>query len=226
MEIKNLDIFHNLSELEIEKSLHCSKSEVVSYKKGTYIFQPDEIPKQWYVVLSGEVVVNQINGHGKQTYTEYLSENDCFGEMELFMNKQSYTYSAEAKTDVELLAIPKHFFAGVCENHCRHHNQVTSNMLYIFAKVAERNAVRMQLLTYGTLRQRLVYYIQSKRKGRKLIKMQMNREELAVYLNTARPVLSREFSLLQQQGIIKTEGRYHIRILDAEALENEVRGIK
>jgi CRP-like cAMP-binding protein len=46
----------------------------------------------------------------------------------------------------------------------------------------------------------------------------MNREELALYLNTTRPSLSRTLLSLQEDGFIHLSSRKSIKILDAEAL--------
>ena len=52
----------------------------------------------------------------------------------------------------------------------------------------------------------------------------MKREELAVYLNTTRPSLSRELSWMQENGIIERNGRQSIRILSFEMLQNILEG--
>ncbi|MFQ8823481.1 MAG: helix-turn-helix domain-containing protein [[Ruminococcus] lactaris] len=50
----------------------------------------------------------------------------------------------------------------------------------------------------------------------------MNREELAASLNAARPSLSRELSQMQDEGIIKMEGRKSIKILDYSRLQEDL----
>jgi len=49
----------------------------------------------------------------------------------------------------------------------------------------------------------------------------MNREDLAVYLNTTRPSLSRMLLTLQDKGIIRLVGRKVIEITDYERLQEE-----
>ena len=49
--------------------------------------------------------------------------------------------------------------------------------------------------------------------------LSMNREELADFMNTARPSLSRELMKMQEDGIIKIEKR-NIQIIDFDALQN------
>ena len=224
MNLKNLYLFRELNDIEINKSLHCSKAEVIEFKKGSSIFQQDEKPAHLYLILSGLVLIGQININGRQVYTEYLREGSCFGEVDLFLQKDSYNYSSIAKTDVKLLAVTRHFFANVCQKNCAHHQKIIFNMLHIFAEASERNVTKIQLLSSGTLRQRIAYYLQLLSQGYPLLELPLNREELAIYLNTTRPSLSRELSHLQDSGIIRLENRKYVRIVDPRLLQEEIDG--
>lgn len=224
MNLKNLYIFRELNDNEIDKSLHCSRAEVVEYKKGSYIFQQGEKPIYLYIIMSGTVQIGQININGRQMYAEYLRESSCFGETDLFLQKDGYNYSSVARTDVKLLAVTRHFFAGVCQKKCAHHQKVIFNMLHIFAEAAERNATKIQLLSSGTLRQRIACYLQILSQGYPLLELPLNREEMAIYLNTTRPSLSRELSHLQDNGIIRLEKRKFIRIINSDLLQEEIDG--
>lgn len=226
MDIKNLHLFQTLSKDEIQRSLHCSRSEVITIKKGAYIFQQDEVPHHLYLILDGTVLIGQVNFMGKQMYAEYLGEGCCFGETDLFLQRQHYEYSSIAKTDVQLLAVSRHFFAGTCQHNCSHHGRVIFNMLHIFAEASERNATKIQLLTSGTLRQRTAYYLQRLSNGRKMIELPLNREEMAIYLNTTRPSLSRELSSLQDCGSIKLDGHKKVHFLDFSLLQEEIDGFE
>ena len=224
MDIKSLYLFHELSEDEITQSLNCSRATVVTYPKGSYIFQQAETPALLYLILSGTVLISQVSASGRQMYAEYLGEDCCFGETDLFLEKEQYLYSSCARTDVQLLAVSKHFFAGVCQHQCVHHQQVVFNMLHLFAEAAERNAAKIRLLTSGTLRQRIAFYLRSLSRGREMVELPLNREELGVHLNATRPSISRELSYLQDEGVLQLEGRKKIRILNFDLLQNEING--
>jgi len=224
--IKSLYLFRDLNDTEITRSLHCSRAEVVEFEKNSYIFQQDEEPEHLYLILSGTVLIGQTNINGRQAYAEYLREGSCFGEIDLFLQKDCYDYSSLAKTDVKLLAVTRHFFAGACPNHCAHHQRIMFNMLHIFAEAAERNTTKIQLLTSGTLRQRIAYYLQFLSQGHKTVDLPLNREELAAYLNATRPSLSRELAHMQEEGILYLNGRKKVHILDFDLLQNEIGGAK
>lgn len=139
-------------------------------------------------------------------------------KLNFFLNKDRYSGYAKAKTDVKLLEIAKDFFGGRCEKNCSHHSKVVFNMLELFAKRTDENNQQLEVLTSGNLKQRIATYLLEHADNNNLVSLSMNREELALYLNTTRPSLSRTLLSLQEDGFIHLSSRKSIKILDAEAL--------
>ena len=212
MQIKDLSIFHNLDDAEFKKSLVCTQSVIHEYKKNDYIFFQGDVPNKLYLILNGEVELGSINVNGKVLRITNISEG------ELFLNKDRYSGYAKAKTDVKLLEIAKDFFGGRCEKNCSHHSKVVFNMLELFAKRTDENNQQLEVLTSGNLKQRIATYLLEHADNNNLVSLSMNREELALYLNTTRPSLSRTLLSLQEDGFIHLSSRKSIKILDAEAL--------
>ena len=107
---------------------------------------------------------------------------------------------------------------GRCEKNCSHHSKVVFNMLELFAKRTDENNQQLEVLTSGNLKQRIATYLLEHADNNNLVSLSMNREELALYLNTTRPSLSRTLLSLQEDGFIHLSSRKSIKILDAEAL--------
>ena len=51
MKLQQLQIFQNLTEEELEKSLVCSQAVVKKYPKDTYIFSQGDVPLKLYFIL-------------------------------------------------------------------------------------------------------------------------------------------------------------------------------
>ncbi len=219
MDVRKLLIFHGLSEEELEKSLHCTQSVILEFQKNAYIFHQEDTPKRLYFVLEGEVEVGSVNPFGKLARIELLKEGDGFGEIEMFLHHLEYNCYAKAGKRAKVLAVAQDFFCGRCERNCVHHGKVVFNMLEVFAKKADKNNRQIELLTIGNLRQRVAAYLLEASRGGTGIKLDMNREELAAYLNTTRPSLSRMLLQMQDEGILELPSRNRIRILDAERLQ-------
>ena len=56
MKLQQLQIFQNLTEEELEKSLVCSQAVVKKYPKGTYIFRQGDAPLKLYFILEASLL--------------------------------------------------------------------------------------------------------------------------------------------------------------------------
>lgn len=225
MKIEEMKLFQDLSREEIERSLICSASGIKQFRKNEYIFRQEEKPDRLYFILSGEVILGQINVLGRQTYIEYLKEGQCFGETDLFLERKAYSYFAFVRENTEVLSVSSHFFYYTCEKNCSHHSRIIFNMMRIFADETDKAAQKIKLLTCGTIAQRVACYLMQESGGRREVRVPMNREDLAVYLNTTRPSLSRELSRMQKCGIFKIKDRKSVQILDFNLLQDEIDGL-
>lgn len=221
MQLQQLQIFHNLTEEELKKSLVCSQATVRKYKKNEYIFQQGDAPKKLYFVLEGEIELGSINLNGKVTRISRVTVGEEFGEVEMFLRQSAYSGYARAKKEVSVLEVSQSFFGGRCEKNCVHHSKVVFNMLQLFAEKADKHNHQIEVLTSGNLRQRVAAYLLENSNPDYRVKLQMNREDLAAYLNTTRPSLSRMLLNLQEGGIIRIVNRKVIEILDYDRLQEE-----
>lgn len=224
MNLKDIILFRNLTEEELNKSMVCSKSRIMEFHKGEYIYCQGEVPRMLYFVLKGTVLEGYMNAAGRLGHADYIREGESFGSVELFLEHKAYANFARAEQGVQVLAVSRHFFYGSCARNCSHHNKIVYNMLKIFAEEAEKEQEKLQLLTIGTLRQRTAAYLMRQSRGKKDIQLTMNRDELAAYLNATRPSLSRVLAAMQQKNILVIKSRRKISILDFQKLQDEIDG--
>jgi DNA-binding transcriptional ArsR family regulator len=77
--------------------------------------------------------------------------------------------------------------------------------------------LKLQILASGTLRQKIIrFLIENLEEG--VVRMTMNREMFADFLNVARPSLSRELMKMEEEGLIITNGKL-IKIPDPNILD-------
>ena len=140
--------------------------------------------------------------------------------MFLFADTKAYWYDAIAQGRVKVLEIPWDFFYCFCSNACEHHRMITRNMLEIQSEKNFTMTRKLHLLSGTTLRERIALWLveQTDAAGADTVRLAMNREELADYLGTTRPSLSRELMKMQQEHLIEAD-RNTIRIVDRDALE-------
>ena len=205
---------------DIEHCLKCSKSVVTSYKKDEIIFYEEDTPKKLFILIEGAISVcnDSISGR-RNIITTINNEGDLFGEVFLFINQKEYQHYAIAVSDTKVLQMPKEYFYRTCGENCNFHSVLISNMLSILARKAFYLNQKINILSSNTLRQKISKLLLRNSSKDGNVKFDMNREELADYLNVARPSLSRELMKMQEDGLIEID-RNRIKIIDFEEIQN------
>lgn len=111
--LKDLKKFDILSDFSNEQ-LQLIKSSVYwrTYKKGQFLFIEDDPRERIYFLLNGFVKLSRSNKHGQMIYSDYVKSFTIFPYRGLFMD-DTYQYSAEAMTDLELFYLPTKIFENM-----------------------------------------------------------------------------------------------------------------
>ena len=212
-------LFAGMSEGEIKSCLMCSGAEIVRYEKDQIIFFQQDVPSKLYVLLEGSVAVCCDSASGRRTILATFTEpGELLGEVFLFLDNMTYDNYAQAATPAKVLQMPKWFLYQNCEKHCAFHTKLISNMLSILSQKAYYLNQKLQIISGSTLPQKIARVLAQNAAPDGTVRLGMNREEMADYLNVARPSLSRELMKMQQDGLIRISGR-SIAIEDAEGLQ-------
>lgn len=216
---RNSPLFRNISDEEIDELIRCSGAAIRKYPKGTLVFDQYETPVYMHVLVSGKISVGKYYADGKQSFmTSFEKPGDIFGEILLFLDKKSYDFFAVAQEDSEVLELPKKFLTTQCGKACTFHAQLIQNLMNIFAGKAYFLQNRVQILSGSSLRQRIAKTLLLQTRQNPEQQLNMTREELAGYVNAARPSVSRELSAMEKDGLISLHG-HAVVIRNMEELE-------
>lgn len=220
LKLQKSPLFADMSESDIDHCLRCSRSEIVHYEKEEMVFCQRDVPRKLLVLLEGTVVVGNDSSDGRRSIVATFDQpGELFGEVFLFLNKAEYDHYAQAVAPSRVLQIPKSFLYHTCGENCGHHTRLISNMLSILARKAYFLNQKLQIVSCATLRQKIAKVLLQNCSADGQVALAMNREELADFLNTARPSLSRELMKMREDGLLKIEKR-KIFIPDREALQS------
>lgn len=211
-------LFNSITEEEQNKMITCSGAKEKTFAPGQYIFRQGDKPGAMFLIKKGNVMIAKDFASGKRNVLFTVYEKDVFGEMFIFSDETQYWYDAIACDQVTVLEIPWGFFYGFCENACQKHQIIVKNMLEIFSSKSFMMTKKLYLLSGKTLRERISMWILDCANGKNSFLSDMKREELADYLGTTRPSLSRELMNMQDEGLI-TVNRSNFIINDKESLE-------
>ena len=231
--LSSTDLFRGLDEEEIEYCLNCSQAEYISYAKGEVIFAEEDGPEKMFFLIRGSVMIGHYSLDGKRSiHSVHNKPGDIFGYELLLRKDSSYGMYAEANAPSAVLQISKDFLIRTCEKNCRYHSMLITNMLLIVAQRSMDLRNRLEIMSCSTIRKKIAtLLIRSAGNNRSVPEkwsadeceesppaVVMGRQEMADFINVARPSLSRELMKMQDEDLITILGR-KIYIKDEKALE-------
>lgn len=212
-------LFKGIEKDSLNRMLVCSKAQYKKYRKGETVFHQEMEAKVIYALLSGRVAIVKHLISGRKNILYEVGPGDVFGEHYFFGDSRIYKYGAEAYTDIEVLEIPWQFLFCFCNEACKHHQQLVQNMLEILSMKEWMTIKKLNIVSTVSLTERISTWLLDEAETSNVVKLKLNREELADYLGVARPSLSRALMRMQKDGLIEA-GKNQIKILDREKLEN------
>lgn len=205
--LEKCPLFKNLEKEEVKEQLTAMGAVKNLYGKDSNIFEQEEFPEKLYILVEGSVAISNIEEDGKRTIVNIFKESGTvFGEVYVFMEERAYDYSCVALRDTTVLEIPKDTFLDYRNWDNPTIKVMIRNMINVLSQKAFYLNTKNLILSELTLRQKLLrFFEQNENSGKVLLKY--NREELADYLGTTRPSVSREINKMKKEGLIDVRGR-------------------
>ncbi len=201
--ISNCRLFKNMSLDEIKSCLECSRSIFKTYNKDEIIFNTNDEPRYLYILVSGCVTICKDNKSGDRSIISlYTEPGDIFGEVYIFLEEKYYDFYCMVNDKSVVLQMSKEYFYLTCEKNCVNHNILIKNTLYILANKTYNFRKKFDILTSGTLRQKIARFLLLNADKDGNVNIKMNRTEMANYFDVARPSLSRELNNMKKDDLI------------------------
>lgn len=215
-DLSRSNLFAGISLENIDRAIK-NWASVKSYKKGQFIFTKGEKPEYMFILLKGSLTVFSDDINGKRELLAFFKEAGVlFAEVYLYLKKQTYHFSAVAEEDVKLLVISRDFFKNAMDDK-EIGNQIMENYLNILSEKLYFFNEKIRILSAFSLRQKLARYILG-HSDKLSFELDFNREDLADYLGTTRPSVSRELNKMQEEGLLEIN-RSKVKILKLEELK-------
>lgn len=217
--LKTTRLCRNMEEAEIETLLKNHNSMVREYPKGVRIFAETEKPDKLFVLLSGSVVIAKDTLAGKRLMIAQIRyPGELFGEVYAFMEIPVYDMYAEALEETVILSLNKSIFYGQGDSQAETVNHLRNNLMEIFAQKAYMMNRKLRVLGSAGIREKIARFLFDRQDAEGNITVRVSREEMADYLNTTRPSLSRELGKMAKEGIVRIDGR-NLIVVNQKALE-------
>lgn len=219
--LKKVPIFADLSEKEL--SFLAERAVPHHAEAGQIIFSEAEPCEGLYVVESGAVKLFKTSAGGREQVLTIEGAGGSVAELPVF-DGGDYPASASALADSSLLFVSKRDFQALCLEH----PEVALKVLKVVGARLRRLVEIIEELSFTTVRHRLAALLLrlAKTRGKRTARgvefsLKGSHQELAAHIGTVRELVSRNFSRLQAEGLLKLEGKTVV-ISDLDALRAEV----
>lgn len=213
MNLRQIPIFKNLTEKDLKILEENIKIEEKTYEKGSYIFNQGDIKGDLYFLIEGSILVAKFDSNGKRSIIQTFNNKGIFGEVYAYLN-EPFDFSALVQKKSKVLVIKE--FRNLINEFMP--KSFLINYINLISKKCLILSQKNQITNQFTLRQKIANFLLIEEENNK-INLKQTREELADFLSTTRPSLSRELSNMADENIIKISGK-DIYILDINLLKN------
>ncbi len=213
--ISSTSLFQGLPEEQIVKL--CSLARSRSFERGETIFFEGEEANGFYIICRGKVKVFKMNPLGKEHILHIFGAGEPIGEVPVF-HGQPFPASAETLAASELLFFPRREFVALIEDNA----SIAMNMLAVLSMRLRQFASQIESLSLKEVPARLAGYLlytSEEQGGTDKVVLPVSKGQLASLLGTIPETLSRIFSKMSDEGLIRVEGSA-ITIVDRQGLQH------
>lgn len=207
-------IFNHLEEEQMDEVMSVTRS--VSYKRGEFIYRAGEESDSLSIVNKGSIRIYRLSELGKEQVVRLLNPGDFTGEMALFAESTHESY-AEAMMDTKVCMIKR----SDLQVFLMKYPSISLKILTEFSNRLEESEKQTTRFATEKVETRIALFLAEciGSDDRSLeFSLPMNKKNLASYLGTTPETISRKFSFLEEQGLIKQKSHKRIEILDLDGL--------
>lgn len=183
----------------------CLDLEIATFPKNSFLFLEGDLVTKIGILLEGSVLITKLNTQGDRIILTVLEKGKVFGALTTFSQRGNWPCSVEAHRPCTVATIPYEKLYSLCDQDCPAHQKLIQNILRAISEEAFMLINKIEFLTLKSPREKILTFLREEYEVKKetTLKLPLNREELADYLNISRPSLSRELGRLRDEGIIE-----------------------
>lgn len=216
IQMEKVTLFSHILPEEQERMWVCFQMREIVYENNEIIMEYTNTMKKIGLIAEGQASLYGSDAEGNQYLMDELKKDDVFGEP-LLLPEMSQHYYVCAKAKTRVIFIDYEHVIKRCENACKFHSQMLSNLLQMIAMRASQQANRIYVLSRNSTRKKIMAYLCEVAGERwdQTFTLPVSYTALAEYLCVDRSAMMREMKNLTEEGVIFREGR-KIRLLRVE----------
>ena len=214
---ENVNLFHILCPHKLKKY---QKDHFEGFKKGDFIYFPEDSCKSIFMVSRGKVKIVSYNSEGEEVVKAILGRGEIFGEKALLGEEKRGDYAMACSEPTELcpMKLPDMY------KLMRENEKFGLSIYKLIGFRIKKMERRLEALLFKDVRTRLCDFLKemADEKGKEIgteiiVDHFFTQKDFADLIGTKRETVTRLFNELKQEGIIDYS-RKEIRILSLEKI--------
>lgn len=186
---------------------------VVTLKRDDALFLEGDSADCYFKVVHGAVRSCKLLADGRRHIGDFYLAGDFIG----LDAAESYAFSAEAVGDITIIRYARRKVDALAWQE----PQVAKSLVKMMRENLCAARERMTLLGHLTAMERIASFLltMADRTGHEQVSIPMTRTDIGDYLGLTMETVSRAFSQLKNEGVIKQKSVHEVIIVDRDALE-------
>jgi CRP/FNR family transcriptional regulator len=211
--------------LSLEDMALLDKAKVtLEYQPGDIIYSQGDNCRGIYDVESGTIAIRRTDSDGNSILVRLAHSGQTLGYRDYFGGKE-YTSSAEALRPTRVCHIEAAAIRGLLEHNpslgLRFLERIASDLESAEESLLQRSTLPIRTRLAHLLLTLKFRYGQVSDDGAIVIKLPMQRQDMAALLGTRPETLARAFQAMRQDGVLESSGR-NVVIPDLDSLLDEI----
>lgn len=202
--LKQCPLFRDLDETEIIALMHSVRYRVIRCHKGQIWVSAGSVCQYADIILRGEMVAYVTGPSGRVVRMATHQPGKLLAPAFLFANDNRYPVTVKATTDTSVLRLSP----ADLESLMHADQRLMQNYIQMLSNIISQLTKKVRLLSMS-VREKVCQYLmeQSRQQQSRTIILPLSRQELAEHFAIQKYSLLRCLNELQQEGIIRVEGR-------------------
>ncbi|MDO4942043.1 MAG: Crp/Fnr family transcriptional regulator [Lachnospiraceae bacterium] len=203
-QLKNMEIFKNITEDEIKEMNAAGIFRERTYQKEEAIFHAGDTTREIGLLLSGSAHIENHDLWGNKTILSDIMPGQIFAEVYAFLGTEPMRVDVTAKEESQVVFLHVGHVLSDLERGENWKIKMHHNLLMLAARKNLVLSDRIFLTSSKSIRGRVLSYLSMMtiEKQSKEFDIPFNRQQLADYLSVNRSALSNELGKMQEEGLI------------------------
>ena len=202
-QLKNIRVFSNLSDAELELVISKIKVRHATVEKDTTLFETDDVMQEFMVLISGRLQGSRYHYDGDVDLIQIFSLREIIGLDVVCSATRKSPLTLSSLEDSSLIFIDYDSLSSpALPEELR--NTLQDNVIKVLASESIRRLHKIDVLYRKSLRSRIMVFLRHMQTMTQSddFHIFMDREQFAQYLGVNRSSLSHELAKMREEGII------------------------